>query len=134
MSEAIPVLEKAVDIFSLAEIPVTLTYTGLGLPPITFYLRPFLHREEQDLRQAHFALTDKEREQAQHAHNIDLLCRLTVRAPEGLPGFSVNGDKKAGDALRKLMAEDTPMKVKLVGDVMTRYYRVTQPAEFFRDV
>lgn len=139
MSEATPALEKAVDIFSLAEVPVTLTYAGLGLAPITFYMRPFLYREEQEMRQAHFALTDEQREKAQHKHNVELLSRLTVREPEGLP-MNGNGNKAflmakgPGDVLREMLEEDTPMKVKLVADALTRYYRVTQPAEFFRDL
>ena len=124
--------ENAPDIFSLTEIPVTLTYAGLGVSPITFFLRPFLHREEQEMRQAHFALADSEREKAQHAYNVALLCRLATRAPEGLPGYNSDGD--VSDGLRVLLIESAPLKVKICSDVLTRYYRVTQPAEFFRDV
>lgn len=118
------------DIFSLTETAVTLTYAELGVPPITFFLRPFLQREEQEMRQAHFALTEKEREKTQHAHNVEMLARLSTRAPEGLPGM--NGNKDVPDAVRKLLKEESPMKIKVVSDALTRYYRVTQPAEFFR--
>lgn len=118
------------DIFSLNETAVTLTYAELGVPPITFYLRPFLQKEEQDLRQAHFALTEGEREKTQHAHNVEMLVRLSTKAPLGLPG--VNGKKDFGETLRALLIDPAPMKVKVVADALTRYYRVTQPAEFFR--
>lgn len=120
---------KKFDIFSLNETPVTLTYSELGAPPITFFLRPCLTQEEQEIRQQHFALQDKDRERAQHAHNVELLARLSTREPEGLPELAVDlrifflGEKPLN-----------PMKVKVAADAMTRYYRVTQPAEFFRGV
>jgi hypothetical protein len=123
---------KPLDIFSLSEIPVTLTYVGLGAEPITFFLRPFLQKEDQDLRQAHFALTDKEREGAQHAHNVEMLARLSTRDPEGLTGFPIDDKGATGTKLRSFLTADSPMKVKVAGDALTRYYRVTQPAEFFR--
>lgn len=120
------------NIFSLSEIAVTLTYSGFGVEPITFYLRPFLQRADQDLRQAHFALTDKDREGAQHAHNVEMLARLATRDPEGLRGYPADDKAPAADKLRAFFADDAPMKVKVAADALTRYYRVTQPAEFFR--
>lgn len=137
--------ENKIDIFSIAETPVTLTYTELGVPAITFYLRPFLQREEQEMRQAHFALTDAAREKAQHAHNVEMLAELSTRAPEGLKGM--NGNKDVKGALKNLLKIEketgTPeeirvietknaMKVKVVADALTMYYRNTQPKEFFR--
>lgn len=124
--------EKQLDIFSLTETPITLTYKDLGVPPITFYLRPFLNKEEQDLRQAHAGLPDEDRARAQHAYNVEALVRLSTKPPTGLPG--VNGKKDFAEGLRALLLEPSPMKVKVVEDAMTRYYRVTQPAEFFRSL
>lgn len=119
--------KEPVDIFSLTEIPITLTYEGMGVAPMTFFLRPYLLKEEQDARQAFYALTDVQQEQEKPKHELRMLAALSTHEPEGVPGF---------DPLVHNIADffggEHPMKRKVVSDVMTRYYRVTQPKEFFR--
>jgi hypothetical protein len=123
-----------VDLFTLTEIPVTLTYTGFGAPPFTFFLRPCLNEEEQALRQTMLALSDKEREAGKHAHNVEMVARLATRTPEGIVNFS--GDIRKHFALGpvedKGAEQRNLMKRKVVNDVLTRYYSLTQPSEFFR--
>jgi hypothetical protein len=121
-----------VDIFSLEEIPITVSYTEMGAEPITFYLRPFLVRDEQKARAAFFALTDDEQEKEQASHNVRMVSALSVRAPEGVPGFAATGNPAAD--IQTFFGDGNPMKEKVLADVMTRYSRKTQPAEFFRSV
>ncbi len=126
---------SALDFFSRQETPITVSYTQMGGPAMTFFLRPFMLKAEHDARQAHFALDDNEKEEATPAHNLEMLASLSTRAPEGVPDFPVNfAGGGVADAMRVFFGDGNPMKVKVVADVMTRYYRVTQPAEFFRGV
>ena len=121
-----------VDIFNLGEIPITVSYTEMGAEPMTFYLRPFLLGEEQKARAAFFALTDEEREREQGPYNVRLVAALSTRAPEGVPGFTDTGHTQAN--MLAYFGDGNPMKEKVLADVMTRYSRKTQPAEFFRSV
>lgn len=118
----------AVNIFELMETPVTLTYAGLNVKPITFFLRPCLSQEEIELRQKHFALSDKEREEAQHLLNVELLARLSTRTPEGMPGLETVGFRPFFLSEKPI----NPMKRKVAADAIALYWQVTQPAEFFR--
>ncbi len=122
--------EAKVDLFVLGEVPVTVSYPIPGVAPISFFLRPYLNIETEAARQAFFALTDEERQKQNTAHNIDMLARLSVRPPEGLLNFPAT--ENAASAMREFFGDGNPMKEKVVADVLTRYYRVTQPAEFFR--
>ncbi len=115
---------EVVDIFQLTETPVTLTYAALGGAPITFYLRPWLLKDDEDARQAFFALTDDEQEKQRATHNVELLARLSVRPPTGLPNFT-------GD-IRSYFGDGNPMKERVVADALRRYNLIVQPEEFFR--
>lgn len=121
-----------VDIFSVTDVPVTVTYEEMGVAPMTFHMRPYMLKEDRDARQAHFALSDDEKEQKTPEHNLLMLSSLSTRAPEGVPGFESAGN--VADDIRAFFGDGHPMKEKVVADVMTRYYRITQPAEFFRSV
>jgi hypothetical protein len=125
--------KETVDIFGMTDVPVTVTYEGMGGGSMTFHLRPWMQKEERDARQAHFALADEEKEKKTPEHNLEMLAGLSTRAPEGVPGFVPTNLGVAGD-IRNFFGDGNPMKEKVVADVMTRYYRVTQPAEFFRGV
>lgn len=124
--------ETRVDIFNVREIPVTVSYTEMGAEPMTFFLRPYLLKEEQKSRAAFFALTDEKQEKEQGAHNARIVGALSVRAPEGVPGFTSTGD--LAHDIWSFFGDGNPMKEKVLADVMTRYSRKTQPAEFFRSV
>ncbi len=137
MTDANKTDQKVVDIFTLGEVAVTLTYTGFGAPPITFFLRPCLTDEEQALRQTQLTKPDKEREAGKHTHNVEMLALLSVREPEGIANFA--GDIRTHFALetQKGDAQTTTrnlMKRKVASDALTRYLTITQPAEFFRSV
>ena len=130
-----------VDLFTLTEVPVTLTYAGLGAPPITFFLRPCLNREEQALRQTMLAQPDKDREAGQHAHNIEMLSRLSVHEPEGFVSyagsirkhFALEPAPEKDDATAAAQRElRNMMRRKVLNDAMARYIGITQPVEFFR--
>lgn len=124
MEESTTAGKPEVDIFNLNETPVTLTYASLGAAPITFYMRPWLLKDDEDTRQAFFALTDEEQEKQRGQHNVEMLARLSTRSPTGIPNFT-------GD-IRSFFGDGTPMKEKVVADVIRRYNLIIQPEEFFR--
>ena len=126
-----------VDLFTVTEVRVTLTYDGLGAPPINFFLRPCLNSEEQLLRQAMLALPDKDRQAGIHTHNIEMVHRLQVRDPEGIVNYA--GSIRSHFELTtpeedSSVARANLMKRKVLGDVLSRYYLLTQPSEFFRSI
>ncbi len=121
---------NVVDIFNLNETPIRLSYPELGLKePMIFFMRPYLLEDEQEVRQAYYALTDAEKERGKPTHERRMLASLSTRAPENVPGFDAESH-----TIESFFADDNPMKRKVVSDVMTRYYRVTQPSEFFQGV
>ena len=118
---------EQVNIFNLHEVPVTVTYSKLGAEPITFYLRPCLVGDDQDERQAFLSLKDEEQAKARAPHYAEMLHRLSVRPPTGLP------DDFTGD-IRTYFNDGNPMKEKVAADVYNRYNLMTQPEELFRSV
>ena len=131
-----------VDLFTVTEVPVTLTYDGLGAPPITFYLRPCLNSEEQLLRQAQLALPDKDRQAGIHTHNMEMATRLEMRVPDGIVNYAGNirsqfalEDENVEDGAEQTRRQQRNLiKRKVLADLMSRYYLLTQPSEFFRSL
>lgn len=118
------------DIFSVTEIPVTLTYPSVGVT-LKFFLRPCLVREEQQMREQFMTLKDDERAAKNHAHNVEMLARLMVREPDGVPSFPNDGSELSR-RVRTFFGDESAMKEKIAAEIMTLYYRVSQPLEFFR--
>lgn len=126
--------------FAMDRIPVRLTY-GFTDPPtvITFFCKLALTSEDEQARQAFYAQPEGDRVAGQHAYYVDLLCRVTTKRPDGLPGFEEFYQSREGltlevlrGALREYLSEPSEMKVKVVADAIEQYNRLSQPAEFFR--
>jgi hypothetical protein len=64
---------------------------------IQFWGRLFLEKEHRELMQAHFGLTDEEREEKKHEYSVTLLSKIAVKAPLGIPGFPKEFDPKTDD-------------------------------------
>jgi len=65
--------------------------------PIKFWARLFLEKEHRELMQAHFGLTDEEREQKKHEYAVTLLSKIATKPPVGIPSFPSDFDPKTGD-------------------------------------
>lgn len=127
--------------FDMDRIPVRLTYQFTDpATVITFFCKMALSADDESARQAFYAQPKAEQDAGEHAYYVDLLSRVAVAKPDGLPGFDefandrfVKGtDETAGELIKAFLSEPSDMKKKIVGDAITRYNRIIQPAEFFR--
>jgi hypothetical protein len=131
-----PAKEKTIGFFDMDRIPVTLTYMFTDPPTeITFYCKMALAADDLDARQKFYAQTDDQQKAGEHAYYVDLLARITAAPPEGLPGF--DDFMPGSDAAERVanffsIGAQSPMKRKVVADVVEHYTRITQPIEFFR--
>ena len=64
-------------------IGVTVTYQT----PINFFLRVITQKEEKEIRQKMFGLTEDEQLEQSYENNLELLKKLEVRKPEGIEDF-----------------------------------------------
>jgi hypothetical protein len=74
--------------FEMDRITVPLTYLFTEPPTaIRFFCKLALSNDDAAARQAFYSKPDADQQAGQHAYNVDFLARITVKAPEGLPGF-----------------------------------------------
>jgi len=127
--------------FGMTKIPVRLTYQFTDpATVITFYCKMALADDDKAARQSFYSQPDADQARGLHAYYVDLLVRVTVAKPDGLPGFDEflqnYADKELPSELKKAMqeffADASSMKVKVVADAIEQYNRITQPVEFFR--
>jgi hypothetical protein len=134
MEQATKPAKATQSFFDMDNIPVRLTY-GFTDPAtvITFYCKLALADDDRDARQKFYAQPDAEQAAGLHAYYVDLLARITVRQPEGLPGFDFPAGTEVAAAIREFFADaGNAMKRKIVADAVEQYNRITVPAEFFR--
>lgn len=133
---------KETDFMSLTEIEVSATY-GFTEPKtkIVLFCKLALEIDDLSARQAFYTKPEADRAAGQHAYNVDLLSRVMVRKPEGLPGFDDYMENhftepefgtKYQVAFVQYLSPATPMMIKIVGDLVDRYNAIIQPDEFFR--
>lgn len=136
-------MADSTDFFALSTINVVLTYVFTEPPTaITFPTAVLLDADAIEARQAFYAKPDGDRVAGAHAYNVDMLARMIVARPVGLPGFDEflkeRGFDGPGpidairDALREFLAEPSPMKRKVAVEAVERYSMIVQPNEFFR--
>jgi hypothetical protein len=149
--------------FEMDRITVPLTYLFTEPPTaIRFFCKLALSNDDAAARQAFYSKPDADQQAGQHAYNVDFLARITVKAPEGLPGFddyvrnTIAGEANAEpgesrpevdpasivignindgrirELLSAFLGDDNPMKRKVAADAIQLYNRYTQPPEFFR--
>lgn len=119
------------ELFNAGVVPIQVTYASLGqTEPFVFYLRPLMSSEAKAYRQLYFGLSDAEQEEKKREFNARLLALLSVKPPEGLPGFEV-GDNLA-DSIFNYFDSDNLMRQKLADDALNLWIASTQPKEFFR--
>lgn len=119
------------DLFETGAVRIEVTYESLGqTAPFVFYLRPILSKESKALRQMFFGLTEDEQEDKKPEFNAKLLGLLSVKPPENLPAFELNGD--LSDSVFDYFNSDNLMRQKLAEDAINLWLTMTQPKEFFR--
>lgn len=82
-------MTKALSLYFFIELYNLVDENNVRVCPekIEFWARPFLEKEHRELMQAHFGLSEEEREANQHAYAVALLSKVASVAPKGLPGF-----------------------------------------------
>lgn len=136
---------ESINWLDATELTVPITYLGIfGAKPVNFFFSILMSEAEKELRQKHFALPDEEQPAARHRYNVEMISKLSTRAPEGLPGFdeALEQARTGGEdftdlqriqaAIYAVLISETPARVKLADDTLTYYTTINQPAEFFR--
>lgn len=123
--------------FKMTEVEVPLTYNFTDPPTqIVFPCRLMLSDEDKDFRQAFYAQPEGDQANGLKDYQIEMLSRIVIREPFGLPGFSKyykdHVAEGVGAALRSYLAGPEPMKQKIAEDAIQVYTTRTQPPEFFR--
>jgi hypothetical protein len=123
----------------ITNVLVSLTYTFMQPPiEIGFNCKMAMDQDDKAARQAFYSQPDGDIEAGQFRYNVDMLSRIVVARPVGLPGFKLDGDPgsiKKSDiaaAIQEYFSSGEPMLQKVAADAIERYSLITQPAEFFR--
>lgn len=95
--------------------------------PIEFWAKPFLEKQHRELMQAHFGLTEKEREDAQHAYNVKLLSMVAERTPKGIPGCE---GKDAEKAVLDALSEKTEVN-EMIADLLVQEHLAAGGNRYF---
>lgn len=99
--------------------------------PVEFWAKPFMEKDHRELMQKHFGLSDKEREAAQHSHNVAMLAKLAGKPPKGVPGFP----KKYTDietAIIETLGEATDINTMLAEMLVSEHFQKSGNRYFFR--
>lgn len=125
---------KPGDFFTLAEIPLTLTYKFTN--PETVILFPCkmaLSDDDKEARQAFYAQSTKDQAAGQHKYYVELLGRI-LTGPPTIPGVKFDDPIGGGwrAQVRTFFNDRSPMKEKVLNDAIDLYNRIAFPAEFFR--
>lgn len=99
--------------------------------PVVFEARAMLEKEHRELMQAHFALTEEEREQKQHEYNVAFLSKVIAAPPKGLPGFPESYDD-LGEALTACLGEKTEVNEFFATQLVTEHLAAGGNRYFFR--
>lgn len=99
--------------------------------PVEFWARPFLEKEQRDLMQAHFGLTEKERADREHEFNVEFLATVASRAPKGLPGFPAEFDDLR-EAFKTALLEKTEVNEMIAALLRQEHLAAGGNRYFFR--
>ena len=99
--------------------------------PIEFWARPFLEKEHRELMQAHFGLTEQEREEREHEFNVEFLASVATRAPKGLPGFPEAPDNLR-EAVKTALLEKTEVNEMVAALLRQEHLAAGGNRYFFR--
>lgn len=94
---------------------------------IEFWARPFLEKQHRELMQAHFGLSDKEREAAQHDYNARFLSMVAAKAPVGLPGYK---DGDVAEAVYEALKAKTEVN-EMVADLLVQEHLAAGGNRYF---
>lgn len=99
--------------------------------PVVFEARAMLEKEHRELMQAHFALTEEEREQKQHEYNVAFLAKVAAAPPKGLPGFPEEYDDLA-EAVKAALSEKTEVNEFFATQLVSEHLAAGGNRYFFR--
>ena len=126
---------------SISTFPVVLTYNFTDpATVIRFKCKMALDSDDKEARQAFYMQPDGDIAAGQHAYYVDMLSRIIVARPEGLPGFDdlLSGDpgsvkrSQIAEAIRTYFRTGEPILQKVAADAIEMYNKISQPVEFFR--
>lgn len=117
---------------SRREFDVTLTYGFLDAP-IVFPCKLMLDNDDKAARQAFFAQPDGDQERGSHMYNVDMMSRIIVGIPKGLPGFvAPESLSRLPGAIKSYFETGEPILIKIAAEFNDVYVKQTSPPEFFR--
>lgn len=130
------------DLTSIGFFLVELTYSHLPTPiAIKLKCKIALDEDDKAARQAFYSQADGDIEKGKFAYHVDMLSRIVMEKPEGLPGFDdlmpdVREEGREYPTLAAAIIDyfstGEPILRKIAGDALDRYNSVSQPDEFFR--
>ncbi len=121
---------KADFLAGLQNLQVELTYE-FG-PAIIFPCKVAMNSDDIEARQAFYKQPEGDQETGRFNYHVDMLARIVVDGPEGLPGFPVTGLTDLPAAIREYFGSGEDILRKIANDAIERYNVLTQPKEFFR--
>lgn len=99
--------------------------------PVVFEARAMLEKEHRELMQAHFSLSDEEREAKQHEYNVAFLAKVAAGPPKGLPGFPEEFDDLA-QAVTACLGEKTEVNEFFATQLVSEHLAAGGNRYFFR--
>lgn len=98
---------------------------------VEIYARPFLASEARELMQAHLGLTDKEREEKNHEHQVWKVSKIISKQPKNLTGFPDNAENLE-KAVYDFFIEKTEINEIIVEMILNGYLERNGNRYFFR--